>query len=612
MFRPVRLAAAAAVLASALTLPAAAHAGRPGANGLIAAAAGMSDALVNPQPIDLLLLAADGSERARLRTSTPPAPTWSSDGTTLLFRNFVCTEPGPIDVACAGGEYTLQATDAALGSPHAVTQATPDFDFRSPAFAPTGTAFVMAAPDGVWYTDRPGGSAHRLSTDTTVRALSWSPDGRRIVFSSERTGTGQLFTMASDGTDVRQLTFGALPASNPAWSPDGTRILYSLGESSGAWSDPIGHLWTIRPDGTDARRLHYEATDDPIRGERFGAWSPDGTMIAVSRWTQPAYHELWVMNADGSDFHLLRAGAGDDVDWQRLNRPPAASFTYAPAAPFSGEAITLTSTSSDPDGPLTATRWDLDGDGTYETTAEHPVIVLPSPDARQEVAVQVADQDGAVAQLRQAIVAGNRPPVAGLVSAPASPRTGDRVTFTSTSSDPEGRLAATRWDLDGDGAYDDASGATASWTFTMPGAHVVRVRAEDADGAVAVASATVVVTEPRTGPTPLLVRSAHVVADRLAHALRHGLGVRIALRARATIVAVARLSAAAQRRTGLHGIVAHARVTRPAGSATFRLTSTAGAKRRLRHAAPVTVVVTLGLHAGDGRAQVVRRTVRLR
>jgi hypothetical protein len=48
------------------------------------------------------------------------------------------------------------------------------------------------------------------------------------------------------------------------------------------------------------------------------------------------------------------------------NRPPVASFTYAPHAPLAGERIALTSISADPDGPIAAQAWDLDGDGTFD------------------------------------------------------------------------------------------------------------------------------------------------------------------------------------------------------------------------------------------------------
>ena len=70
--------------------------------------------------------------------------------------------------------------------------------------------------------------------------------------------------------------------------------------------------------------------------------------------------------------------------------------------------------------------------------------------------------------------------------APGSLLDGDTVTLSSTSGDPDGPLAAQQWDLDGDGQYDDASGAVA--TRRLPkGSYRVGLRVIDARGAVATA-----------------------------------------------------------------------------------------------------------------------------
>jgi PKD repeat protein len=87
----------------------------------------------------------------------------------------------------------------------------------------------------------------------------------------------------------------------------------------------------------------------------------------------------------------------------------------------------------------------------------------------------------------------NQPPDAGFGYSPLSPLRNQPVTFSSTSSDPDGALASETWDLDNDGQFDDASGSTASRSFVTAGIHTVRLRVEDAQGASDVATRTVVV-----------------------------------------------------------------------------------------------------------------------
>ena len=75
----------------------------------------------------------------------------------------------------------------------------------------------------------------------------------------------------------------------------------------------------------------------------------------------------------------------------------------------------------------------------------------------------------------------NKPPVANFVFGPSSPRVEDQVQFASSSFDPEGKLSEQRWDLDGDGQFDDARGDEVVWTFTSPGEHKVLIELVDAN-----------------------------------------------------------------------------------------------------------------------------------
>jgi Tol biopolymer transport system component len=80
----------------------------------------------------------------------------------------------------------------------------------------------------IWTLDLIRGKAGQLllsnSSDIHPR---WSPDGKKLVFSSNRTGRYEIWTASVDGGDLRRVTRGPGEKTWPVWSPDGSRILFT-------------------------------------------------------------------------------------------------------------------------------------------------------------------------------------------------------------------------------------------------------------------------------------------------------------------------------------------------------------------------------------------------
>ena len=166
--------------------------------------------------------------------------------------------------------------------------------------SPDGTTVVYSQVDA----DRSTISAVSLDGGPTVvlnRGANWSlvpnysPDGSRIAFTSDRDGNFEIYTMAADGTDVRQLTFTNPPIQHvgPKFSPDGTRLLYAR-DDGGSDSATRQDLWVMPVDGGPGVRLTFGIDDREGR-----AWSPDGRRI-VTQSVENGVGQLFVLNADGS------------------------------------------------------------------------------------------------------------------------------------------------------------------------------------------------------------------------------------------------------------------------------------------------------------------------
>jgi PKD repeat protein len=91
------------------------------------------------------------------------------------------------------------------------------------------------------------------------------------------------------------------------------------------------------------------------------------------------------------------------------------------------------------------------------------------------------------------------PPVPSFKFVPSSPVAGETVTFSSTSSDPDGDTLSYAWNLDGGRFYDDGSGPTATRSFPSAGDYTVRLRVVDSQG-FARRTSDVVTVEPNAEP----------------------------------------------------------------------------------------------------------------
>jgi PKD repeat protein len=172
-----------------------------------------------------------------------------------------------------------------------------------------------------------------------------------------------------------------------------------------------------------------------------------------------------------------------------------ACFTQSPSAPMTGETVTFSSDCSSPGGSIAERDWDFDADGSIDAKGASATRAWPAP-GDYKVRLVVVGDSGAKAETTATVTVANRAPVATFSSTPAEPVVGQPVKLTSTSSDADGTLASQSWDLDNDGAFDDASGPSASFTPTAGGTYPVALRVVDDRGAATTASKTFVVAQP--------------------------------------------------------------------------------------------------------------------
>ena len=175
--------------------------------------------------------------------------------------------------------------------------------------------------------------------------------------------------------------------------------------------------------------------------------------------------------------------------------PPTAEFAVATASPVAGQPVIFDgSASSSPEGSISSYSWDF-GDGSASGSGVEPSHTYALP-GTYAVALTVTDSLGTSTSVSHTVtigsVSGDEPPTAGFLISPASPLTGQAVSFDGTSSnDSDGSITSYNWDFgDGSGA---GSGPQPTHPYALAGRYLVRLTVTDTDGQTSVDSRSVTV-----------------------------------------------------------------------------------------------------------------------
>jgi eukaryotic-like serine/threonine-protein kinase len=134
---------------------------------------------------------------------------------------------------------------------------------------------TIAGNRDVWIMDLVHGGGTRFTSHPAVDGYPvWSPDGRQLVFESQRNGTFDLWIKPSSGADDERLLLGTDDEEIPIdWSPDGRFLLYRSSDESFTSSD----LWALPMMGEN--RTPIPVANTPF-AERMADVSPDGHWVA--------------------------------------------------------------------------------------------------------------------------------------------------------------------------------------------------------------------------------------------------------------------------------------------------------------------------------------------
>jgi Tol biopolymer transport system component/DNA-binding winged helix-turn-helix (wHTH) protein len=307
---------------------------------------------LEPGKTGIYLIPALGGPERLLYAAAPGRIDWSPDGRYLLFcaRQF---DPGPVWI----GILTIDSLEVRrLTAPPPVTYGDGDA-----SFSPDGqrVAFIRHTDNTgeIFVVPAVGGDPRQVTFDNRrMDTVVWTPDGRELVFSSNRAGSYSLWRISPEGgtpvhvegigLDARQPSIaragGRLVYSqqsidtniwripthadagsrlkligstrrdeNPRLSPDGQKIVFESNRSGSR------ELWMSDSDGSNQAQLSYFG--GPITTN--GRWSPDGRQLAFD--SRPDGHaQIFLISVNGGPVHRLTNEPYDSLapSWSRDGR----------------------------------------------------------------------------------------------------------------------------------------------------------------------------------------------------------------------------------------------------------------------------------------------------
>src|SRR2546422_961716 len=258
---------------------------------------------------DIYVVAASGGPPRRITSDgrSLDGLAWTADGKEIVF------------ASNRGGLWRLWRVSSSGGTPELVNGV--GEGAGEPTISPRGNrlAYVQARADAnLWRTAGPASKGRRAAPVKVIASSRqdvagvFSPDGKRIAFGSDRSGSFEIWTCNSDGTNQAQLTsLKAADAGTPSWSPDGTTIAFD------ARLEGHGDIFVISADGGSPRRLTTEPVENNVP-----TWSRDGQWIYFSS-NRTGSWQIWrISSVGGSAIQVTKNGCFS------AQESPASKFLY--------------------------------------------------------------------------------------------------------------------------------------------------------------------------------------------------------------------------------------------------------------------------------------------
>lgn len=212
-------------------------------------------------------------------------PIWNRDGLSMVMTR---TLNGNTDI------FTLNVGDSGQHEPVKLTNVQDKYPNVSSDESKIVFQSNRAGNWQIFTINTDGTNLKRLTNNSSNdEHPSWSADESQIVFVSDRDGNSEIYVMNADGTNQKNISNHPAEDRHPNWSPDGKKIIFNSSRNE----EKELSIFVMNSDGSNVKSLS-KPEDKEI--ESYASFSPNGSKIVFVKWFENSNGEIFVMNSDGT------------------------------------------------------------------------------------------------------------------------------------------------------------------------------------------------------------------------------------------------------------------------------------------------------------------------